>query len=158
PGAGQRMADLVPKPAGLPYQPPQAAARRQAPPAEHRGRVPAAQTETRQLEGDPLPAAALHAVRRRGCRLPPHRGYAPRPRIVQPAADPATALDDRGTPAMERTIEVEACVRGPGTRGAGHDRGHLRARRNLPQADRSPLEGHARGAQDLATVLLHPMS
>src|SRR5207253_1541704 len=81
----------------------------------------------------PLPAAALHAVRRRGCRLPPHRGYAPRPRIVQPAADPATALDDRGTPAMERTIEVEACVRGPGTRGAGHDRGHLRARRNLPQ-------------------------
>src|SRR5438270_1865566 len=33
-------------------------------------------------------------------------------------------------------------------------RGHLRARRNLPQGDRSPLEGHARGAQDLATVLL----
>src|SRR2546430_2402614 len=122
------------------------------------GLTHAAKTAPRQLEGDPRPAAALHAVRRRGCRLPPHGGYAPGPRIVQPAADPATALDDRGTPAMQRTIEVEACVRGLGTRGAAHDRGHLRARRNLPQGDRSPLEGHARCAQDLATVLLHPMS
>src|SRR5213596_2165947 len=160
--AGQRrrqgIGDLVGNHAGLADQLSQGVRLRQARPADHRGLVHEAQTETRQLEGDPLPAAALHAVRRRGCRLPPHGGYAPGPRIVQPAADPATALDDRGTPAMQRTIEVEACVRGLGTRGAGHDRGHLRARRNLPQGDRSPLEGHARCAQDLATVLLHPMS
>src|SRR5207244_9383328 len=77
---------------------------RQAGPADHRGLVHETQTETRQLEGDPLAAAALDAVGRWCGRLPPHGGDTPGPRIVQPAADPATALDARGTPALGRPV------------------------------------------------------
>ncbi|PYP74814.1 MAG: hypothetical protein DMD25_14780 [Gemmatimonadetes bacterium] len=154
---GQWIGDLVGDHAGLADQLGQSVRLRQPGPADHGRLVHETETETRQLEGDPLPAAALHPVGRRCGGLLPHGGDAPQPGVVQQAADPATALDDRGTPAMERAIEVEADGR-LGRRGAGQDRDHFRARGDLPQGDDAPLQSHARFAQDLATVLLHWMS
>src|SRR5882762_4479271 len=149
------IGDLVGDHAGLARQLRQGVGLRQTWPVGHGRLVHETKAQTRQLEGDPLPAAALDAVGGRCGRLLPHGSDTPHPGVVQPAADPATALDNWGTPAMQRAIEVQACVRALGTPGAGQDGHHFRARRDLPEGDWSPLQGHARFAQNFATVLLH---
>src|SRR5207245_6311311 len=102
-------------------------------------------------------AAALDASGRRGGRLLSHRGDAPRPGVIQPAADPAAALNDRGTPIMKGAIDVQPRVAVLGSRGAAQHRHHLRARGNLPEGDDPPLERDACLAQDLATALVSLM-
>src|SRR5439155_570575 len=112
-----------------------------------------AHAETSQLEDGPLPAAALDTIGRRCGRLLPHGRHAPWPALVQPAADPAAALNDWSAPAMERAVEVESRVSVFRSRRARLYRDHFRARGHFPQGDDPSLERHTRLAQDLAPAL-----
>src|SRR6058998_2342853 len=122
-------------------------------PAGGRRLVHEAHAETSQLEDDPLPAEALDTIGRRCGRLLPHGRHAPWPALVQPAADPAAALNDWSAPAMERAVEVESRVSVFRSRRARLYRDHFRARGHFPQGDDPSLERHTRLAQDLAPAL-----
>src|ERR1041385_3468427 len=119
------------------------------------GLIDESHAETRQLQDDPLAAASLDPVGRRCGRLPAHRGDAPGLARVQLTADPPAPLDDRGTPPVQRAVEVEPGALAFRAGGAGHDGDHFRARRHFPEGDDSSLECYTRLAQDLHRPRLH---
>ena len=113
---GQVVPHLVSDDARLAGVLPRRFGRRQTP-ARAWGGVKRPEAEPRELENEPLAAAALDATGWWTGGTRPHGGDTPASRPVEAAADPATARDDRRAPLPQRGIEIE---RGGLARRVGH--------------------------------------